>query len=105
MTPRSSCPGGDCTLLRDAANLWLIAQSTIYRKGPMASNNPGSGLLMSDQVDPAVRNPAVPISGRNRYPITGTDIDDQKKTEARLLNENLVLRQEIYGTPTFKEIV
>jgi formate hydrogenlyase transcriptional activator len=40
-----------------------------------------------------------------RWYVTGTDIDDQKKTEGRLRNENLVLREEIDRTSMFEEIV
>jgi formate hydrogenlyase transcriptional activator len=36
---------------------------------------------------------------------TATDIDDQKKTEERLRNENLVLREEIDRSSMFEEIV
>ena len=41
----------------------------------------------------------------SRWYFTGTDIDDQKKTEERLHNENLVLREEIDRTSIFEEIV
>ena len=41
----------------------------------------------------------------NRWYVTGTDIDDQKKAEERLRNENLVLREEIDRTSMFEEIV
>ena len=37
--------------------------------------------------------------------VTATDIDDQKRTEERLRNENLVLREEIDRTSMFEEIV
>lgn len=40
-----------------------------------------------------------------RWYVTGTDIDDQKKTEERLRNENLVLREEIDRSSMFEEIV
>jgi formate hydrogenlyase transcriptional activator len=40
-----------------------------------------------------------------RWYSTATDIDDQKKTEERLRNENLVLREEIDRSSTFEEIV
>ena len=40
-----------------------------------------------------------------RWYVTGTDIDDQKRTEERLRNENLVLREEIDRTSMFEEIV
>jgi formate hydrogenlyase transcriptional activator len=41
----------------------------------------------------------------NRWYVTATDIDEQKKTEERLRNENLVLREEIDRTSMFEEIV
>ena len=40
-----------------------------------------------------------------RWYVTATDIDDQKKTEERLRNENLVLREEIDRSSMFEEIV
>lgn len=40
-----------------------------------------------------------------RWYVTGTDIDDQKRTEERLRNENLVLREEIDRTSMFEEII
>ena len=40
-----------------------------------------------------------------RWYSTATDIDDQKKTEERLRNENLVLREEIDRSSMFEEIV
>ena len=40
-----------------------------------------------------------------RWYATATDIDDQKKTEERLSNENLVLREEIDRSSIFGEIV
>jgi formate hydrogenlyase transcriptional activator len=40
-----------------------------------------------------------------RWYVTGTDIDEQKKTEERLRNENLVLREEIDRSSMFEEIV
>jgi len=40
-----------------------------------------------------------------RWYVTGTDIDDQKRTEERLRNENLVLREEIDRSSMFEEIV
>jgi formate hydrogenlyase transcriptional activator len=40
-----------------------------------------------------------------RWYATATDIDDQKRTEERLRNENLVLREEIDRTSMFEEIV
>jgi formate hydrogenlyase transcriptional activator len=41
----------------------------------------------------------------SRWYVTATDIDDQKKTEERLRNENVVLREEIDRTSMFEEIV
>jgi formate hydrogenlyase transcriptional activator len=40
-----------------------------------------------------------------RWYATGTDIDDRKRTEDRLRNENLVLREEIDRSSMFEEIV
>jgi len=40
-----------------------------------------------------------------RWYATATDIDDQKRAEERLRNENLVLREEIDRTSMFEEIV
>jgi formate hydrogenlyase transcriptional activator len=40
-----------------------------------------------------------------RWYVTATDIDDQKKTEERLRNENLALREEIDRSSMFEEIV
>jgi len=40
-----------------------------------------------------------------RWYITATDINDQKKTQERLQNENLVLREEIDRSSMFEEIV
>src|SRR5215831_6548269 len=40
-----------------------------------------------------------------RWHVTATDINDQKKTEERLRNENLVLREEIDRASMFEEIV
>jgi len=40
-----------------------------------------------------------------RWYVTSTDIDDRKKTEERLRNENLVLREEIDRSSMFEEIV
>ena len=40
-----------------------------------------------------------------RWYVTTTDIDDRKRTEERLRNENLVLREEIDRTSMFEEIV
>ena len=51
-------------------------------------------------------NPFKDESGRIvRWYVTATDINDQKKTEERLRNENLVLREEIDRTSMFEEIV
>ena len=51
-------------------------------------------------------NPLKDESGQNiRWYVTATDIDDQKRTEERLRNENLVLREEIDRTSMFEEIV
>ena len=41
----------------------------------------------------------------SRWYVTATDIDDRKKTEERLRNENLVLREEIDRTSMFEDIV
>jgi len=40
-----------------------------------------------------------------RWYCTGTDMDDQKRAEERLRNENLVLREEIDRSSMFEEIV
>jgi formate hydrogenlyase transcriptional activator len=40
-----------------------------------------------------------------RWYVTGTDIEDSKKTEERLRNENLILREEIDRSSMFEEIV
>jgi formate hydrogenlyase transcriptional activator len=40
-----------------------------------------------------------------RWYVTGTDIEEQKKNEERLRNENLVLREEIDRSSMFEEIV
>jgi formate hydrogenlyase transcriptional activator len=40
-----------------------------------------------------------------RWYVTATDIDDQKNTEERLQNENVVLREEIDRSSMFEEIV
>jgi PAS domain S-box-containing protein len=40
-----------------------------------------------------------------RWYVTATDIDDQKKVQERLHNENLVLREEIDRSSMFEEIV
>ncbi len=40
-----------------------------------------------------------------RWYVTATDIDDRKRTEERLQNENLALREEIDRTSMFEEIV
>jgi formate hydrogenlyase transcriptional activator len=51
-------------------------------------------------------NPLKDESGKIiRWYGTATDIDDQKKTEVRLRNENLVLREEIDRSSMFEEIV
>ena len=51
-------------------------------------------------------NPLKDESGKIvRWYATATDINDQKKTEERLRNENLVLREEIDRSSMFEEIV
>jgi PAS domain S-box-containing protein len=40
-----------------------------------------------------------------RWYVTATDIDDQKKTEERLRNENVILREDIDRSSMFEEIV
>jgi PAS domain S-box-containing protein len=51
-------------------------------------------------------NPLKDESGQiNRWYATATDIDDQKRKEERLRNENLVLREEIDRSSMFEEIV
>jgi formate hydrogenlyase transcriptional activator len=40
-----------------------------------------------------------------RWYVTATDIDDRRRTEERLRNENIVLREEIDRTSMFEEIV
>jgi formate hydrogenlyase transcriptional activator len=51
-------------------------------------------------------NPLKDKNGRIvRWYVTGTDIDDQKKTEERLRNENIDLREEIDRSSMFEEIV
>jgi formate hydrogenlyase transcriptional activator len=40
-----------------------------------------------------------------RWYVTGTNVDEQKKTEERLRNENLVLREEVDRSSMFEEIV
>ena len=51
-------------------------------------------------------NPLKDESGKIiRWYVTATDINDQKKTEERLRNENLVLREEIDRSSMFEEIV
>jgi formate hydrogenlyase transcriptional activator len=40
-----------------------------------------------------------------RWYVTGTDIDDRKRSEEQLRNENLVLREEIDRSSMFEEIV
>ena len=51
-------------------------------------------------------NPLKDESGQIiRWYCTGTDMDDQKRAEERLRNENLVLREEIDRSSMFEEIV
>jgi formate hydrogenlyase transcriptional activator len=51
-------------------------------------------------------NPLKDESGKIiRWYATSTDIDDQKKTEERLHNENVILREEIDRSSMFEEIV
>jgi formate hydrogenlyase transcriptional activator len=51
-------------------------------------------------------NPLKDKSGQIiRWYATATDIDDRKKTEERLQNENIVLREEIDRSSMFEEIV
>jgi formate hydrogenlyase transcriptional activator len=51
-------------------------------------------------------NPLIDESGQIiRWYCTATDIDDQKRTEDRLRNENLDLREEIDRSSMFEEIV
>ena len=51
-------------------------------------------------------NPLKDESGQiTRWYATATDIDDRKRTEERLHNENLVLREEIDRSSMFEEIV
>jgi formate hydrogenlyase transcriptional activator len=51
-------------------------------------------------------NPLKDKSGQIiRWYATATDIDDRKKTEEQLRNENLALREEIDGSSMFEEIV
>jgi formate hydrogenlyase transcriptional activator len=51
-------------------------------------------------------NPLKDESGKIiRWYATATDVDDQKKTEERLRNENFVLREEIDRSSMFEEIV
>jgi formate hydrogenlyase transcriptional activator len=51
-------------------------------------------------------NPLKDESGQIiRWYATATDIDDRKRTEERLRNENLVLREEIDSSSMFEEIV
>ncbi|HMI54337.1 MAG TPA: sigma-54-dependent Fis family transcriptional regulator [Candidatus Saccharimonadales bacterium] len=51
-------------------------------------------------------NPLIDERGQlTRWYATATDIDDRKKTEERLRNENLVLREEIDRSSMFEEIV
>ena len=41
----------------------------------------------------------------SRWYVTGTDIDDRKRAEQRLRNENVVLREEVDRASMFEEIV
>src|SRR5215467_518142 len=51
-------------------------------------------------------NPVKDERGRIiRWYVTGTDIDDRKRTEERIRNENLFLREEIDRSSMFEEIV
>ena len=51
-------------------------------------------------------NPLIDESGQIiRWYCSATDIDDQKRTEERLRNENLVLREEIDSSSMFEDIV
>jgi formate hydrogenlyase transcriptional activator len=50
-------------------------------------------------------NPLKDERGQILWYVTATDIDDQKRTEERLRNENLVLREEIDRSSMFEEIV
>jgi formate hydrogenlyase transcriptional activator len=51
-------------------------------------------------------NPLIDESGQIiRWYCTATDIDDQKRTEERLRNENLILREEIDRSSMFEDIV
>jgi len=51
-------------------------------------------------------NPLIDESGQIiRWYCTATDIDDQKRMEERLRNENLVLREEINSSSMFEDIV
>jgi formate hydrogenlyase transcriptional activator len=51
-------------------------------------------------------NPLIDEAGRTiRWYATVTDIDEQKRTEERLQNENLILREEIDRSSMFEEIV
>jgi PAS domain S-box-containing protein len=51
-------------------------------------------------------NPLIDESGQIiRWYCTATDIDDHKRTEERLRNENLVLREEINSSSMFEDIV
>jgi formate hydrogenlyase transcriptional activator len=58
-------------------------------------------LLLGEPYDPLKDECDVVI----RWYATATDIDDQKKTEERLRNENLVLREDIDRSSMFEEIV
>jgi formate hydrogenlyase transcriptional activator len=51
-------------------------------------------------------NPLKDENGRTiRWYVTATDIDDRKRTEERLENENLVLREEVDRSSRFDEII
>ncbi len=51
-------------------------------------------------------NPLQDEEGRVlRWYATGTDIDDRKRAQERLQNENLALREEIYRSSMFEEII
>src|SRR6202046_1724735 len=51
-------------------------------------------------------NPLLDESGRGiRWYATGTDIDDRKRAEERLRNENIALRDEVDKASMFEEIV
>src|SRR5207245_8052687 len=51
-------------------------------------------------------NPQLDAEGRIvRWYATGTDIDERKRTEDRMRNENLALREDIERTSMFEDIV